>query len=231
MPTSKDYVSDVRRVVVPYLAPNSAFSRWCDRIDWTARNRKIFAREYGAWVTAFPAALARLTANVRDDASRSYLSSILDEELGSGVPGRCHSLLLREVFVRLGLTKEECLAPHRFRQTDSLLEGMMILYGNSRLAIAIGAQFALEHQAVSMILKLKSTLTRAVRQAGNLPYFRIHLKAEPKHAKAMRLCLSQYVRTDAQLRECVRGAERFLTLINSFWERISEETLDAPRAH
>src|SRR6185436_9035656 len=104
--------------------------------------------DYHYWVSQFPRILSRLVANVRDEETRSFLTQILFQELGEGIATQRHAVLLRDLLKRLGVSRHDLDSAPRFDETAHLVSGMERLYGHSSLPRALGAQYALEHQAV-----------------------------------------------------------------------------------
>jgi pyrroloquinoline quinone (PQQ) biosynthesis protein C len=198
------------------------------RRGWSHAEVRIFAPEYYAWVSNFPHILSLLTARVRDDESRSFLASILAEELGNGTARERHAQLLRRCFIGLGLPSWTLDRAPYLRSTTRLVRDMRLLYAGGSVARALGAQAAFERQAVPMIEKLHAGLARFVRGGEASRYFEVHMVAEPRHARLMAGCLRRYVRAPKDRREAASGAVTLSLLLGAFWDAMDRECAKLP---
>ena len=220
-------------------ALNNGFYR-----DWMARRFDIealavFARNYGAWVKAFPDALANLVLSTGDLEAKGEYVKTLYSEMGYGHSDKVHWVLLdaffRELSTQLGhpgrldrerLEREVELQP----ATRALVEGELELYG--RADLAFGAQLALEWQAYTMVRQLYEG-ARNYASAWKNPddfheaceYFYVHIgAAEKEHKEESLKAVRRYAKDDQSIARIQQGYRNHLELIAGFWNRLHEAT-------
>ncbi|PCH94949.1 MAG: hypothetical protein COB85_05050 [Bacteroidetes bacterium] len=214
---------------------NSFYDLWLDR-KLSFRELEIFARNYGAWVKAFPDSLAILFTTIEDPIAKIEYVNTLYSEMGYGQPDKVHWKLLDQFWADLAnqLGEPERLNRERLEKevsiikfTTELIEGERELYGGSR-EIAVGAQLALEWQAYSMLRKLyegaqnyKGLWKDPDGFYESCEYFYAHLGAAEKEHKVESLnAVKQYLVSEQSTKEIIDGFNDHLNLIANFWEGI-----------
>jgi len=194
---------------------------------WTFGDVRTFGPEYLHWITAFPGILAKGVSNARDDDTRAFLTEILFEELGRGRREYRHSNLFWRFLRDLGVTYFSTTP--RLPETRALIRGMGDLYSHRRVATMLGAQYALEHQAVPMIASMFAGVRPLLRDITrtDIMYFELHTASEPLHARVMRRCIARYVGSPADTSSALRGARGVLNLITNFWDALNRHCTNA----
>lgn len=187
---------------------------------------RAFGRDYHYFIDAFPRCLASLASAPVDAKSRAVLSQILYEETGAGTPDESHAALFGQILRSLGMTSEELALRPKFDETTSLVSGMVHLYGHEDVLQALGAQYALEKQAVGMIEDMALAFQRI--HPGPMPYFTVHMDAEPNHHQWMKDCLLGFASEPDEFDRVEKGAIELLDLLENFWDRLAE-VCETPR--
>ena len=211
---------------------NSFYRDWMSR-RLTVEELEIFARNYGAWVRAFPDALAILVAASGDVPIKAEYVKTLYSEIGYGNPDKAHSILLDAFFEQLAqqLGQETRFKRSRLEgdiellsSTKALIEGEQALYRDDRTSI--GAQLALEWQAYTMVRKLYDGARNYLPLWPDpdgfheaCEYFYAHIGAAEKDHKQESMFAATRSATDEEsLQNIIDGYDRHLDLIAAFWE-------------
>ena len=140
---------------------NAFYDAWESR-RFSIGELKVFVRNYGAFVEAFPAALARLIVGTENVSARTEYAKTLFSELGYGQASKAHSVLFYSFFEALadklhhpGELSRSCLIDEiaLLPTTIDFINGEQRLYA-SAVTVAAGAQLALEWQAYTMLRRL-----------------------------------------------------------------------------
>jgi pyrroloquinoline quinone (PQQ) biosynthesis protein C len=193
---------------------------------WPLAWVRVFSPDYFDFISMFPNCLVQLLAQL-DGNDRTVVAGILFQETGCGDEAKSHSKLFTEVLARIGITDEELSASPRHEVTNQLTSGMRHLYSGSDKLIALGAQYALERQAFSMIANLDQIFAslQELEDQPRMEYFSIHLKDEPEHMRLMRTCVKRYLVDDASAERIKSGGEKLLNLLNNFWAEMHKQVL------
>lgn len=224
-------------------AVNNVFYR-----EWTSRRFSIeelqlFARNYGAFVRAFPDALAILLATTDDLEAKTEYAKTLYSEMGYGNPTKVHSVLLDTFLAELArkmghehkldrvvLNKDIELLP----TTRAFIEGEQQLYGDAQMSF--GAQLALEWQAYTMLRKLYDGARNYLDLWSNpdefheaCEYFYAHIGAAEKDHKDESLhAVKRYAVDEESLAKIKEGYLRHLDLLFNFWKGLYDEIAKLP---
>jgi pyrroloquinoline quinone (PQQ) biosynthesis protein C len=194
---------------------------------------EIFARNYGAWVKAFPDALAVLVTTTDDLEAKTEYVKTLHSEMGYGDSTKVHWVLLDSFFAQLAgkLGFDSRLERGRLEErltllntTLELVEGERELY--SRPDEAFGAQLALEWQAYTMLRQLYEGARCYLPLWSNADefhevceYFYVHIgAAEKDHKRESLNAVMRYAGDDERLNCIVRGYSRHLEMVATFWQ-------------
>ncbi|HKQ60131.1 MAG TPA: iron-containing redox enzyme family protein [Candidatus Polarisedimenticolaceae bacterium] len=194
---------------------------------------EVFARNYGAWVKAFPDALAVLILSTDDFEAKGEYVKTLYSEMGYGQAAKAHWVLLDAFLAQLaeklghasrldrrGLEQRLDLLP----TTVALIHGERELYASGDRAF--GAQLALEWQAYTMLRQLYDGARNYIALWDEpdtfhecCEYFYVHIGAAEKDHKDESLhAVRRYARDAASIARIVEGYERHLELIADFWD-------------
>jgi len=202
---------------------NNKFFQHCRRRRLTLSKLKELAPDYYHFIRTFPKCLAALVSAVTEEDSRFFLTGILFEEMGSGVPSGAHFKLFSRLMEGLGVASNELAAGPHFDETSLLASGMMHLYTSEDLLVALGAQYALEKKAIVMIASMRDGFLGIREALGvSMEYFDVHMVAEPKHHQLMVECVNRYLVSDREVQRLMAGARQLLDLFEPFWNRFLE---------
>jgi pyrroloquinoline quinone (PQQ) biosynthesis protein C len=192
--------------------------------SWPLAWVRVFSPDYFYFISTFPHCLRQLMAKL-DGNDLTVIAGILFQETGCGVETKSHSKLFAEVLARIGIPDEELSASPRHEVTNQLTSGMRHLYSGSDKLIALGAQYALERQAFSMIANLDRIFAsmQELEDQPRMEYFSIHLKDEPEHMRLMRTCVKRYLVDAASAERIKSGGEELLNLLNNFWTEMHKQ--------
>ena len=188
---------------------------------WPLSWVRVFSPDYYYVISSFPKCLGQLVSSLDSD-DAAVVADILFQETGCGDPARSHSRLFAIILGKLGINNEELDASPHHKATNELTSGMRHLYSDPDKLFALGAQYALERQALSMIENLDNIFTN-MRELINEPkseYFLVHLKDEPGHMRLMRNIIKRYLVDEASCERIQHGGEELLSLLHNFWSEM-----------
>lgn len=211
---------------------NAFYKEWMSR-RFSIEELQIFARNYGAFVKAFPDAVAILIVATKDLEAKTEYVKTLYSEMGYGNPAKVHSTLLftflNELARKLGYENRlnfEALAAttELLPSTRALIEDEQALYGDEEMSF--GAQLALEWQAYTMLRKLYdgarnylSLWSEPDQFHEACEYFYAHIgAAEKDHKEESLKAVSRYAVDQHSLDRIVEGYNRHLDLLFNFWQ-------------
>jgi len=164
----------------------------------------------------FPNFLSHLTALLPSLAQKTFVSQILYQELGEGIPHRAHEVAFLDCLKEMGISEDAIHHAPIFRETTEL----MTLYRDSstNLELALGMLFATEVADLAIITGLHKLIKG--RLGGAIPlWVKLHVEQEPDHVQASTatLCVAiKGVDSDKVLdfaRDCAQAWHRFFTAI------------------
>ena len=221
---------------------NVFYHEWISR-RFSIEELQLFARNYGAFVRAFPDALAILLTTTDDIEAKTEYAKTLYSEMGYGNPAKVHSVLLDNFLAELAskmghehtldraaLNKSTELLP----TTRVLIEGEQQLYGDTQMSF--GAQLALEWQAYTMLRKLYDGARNYLdlwsdpdEFHGACEYFYAHIGATEKEHKDESLhAVKRYAIDQESVAKIEEGYVRHLDLIFNFWKGLHDEIANLP---
>lgn len=221
----------LREITSDPALENDFYDKWMSEI-FSIEQLEVFVRNYGAFVKAFPNAMATLIGTTDDLEAKSEYVKTLYSEMGYGNPTKAHSVLFKVFFNELSkkLGENGRLDPDRLEQememlptTRELIDGEQELYSDSQMAF--GAQLALEWQAYTMLRKLYDgarnylplwSVADEFHEACE--YFYTHIGAAEKDHKEESLnAVRRYARDEQSLAPIIDGYHRHLKLFADFW--------------
>ena len=228
----------LREITSDPALENDFYNKWMSEI-FTIEQLEVFVRNYGAFVKAFPDAMATLIGTTDDIEAKSEYVKTLYSEMGYGNPTKAHSVLFKVFFNELSkkLGENGRLDPDRLEKeievlptTRELIDGEQELYGDPQMAF--GAQLALEWQAYTMVRQLyegarnyTSCWSNADEFHEACEYFYVHIGAAEKEHKDESLhAMRRYARDEESIARIHRGYREHLSLIAGFWNGLYEST-------
>lgn len=218
---------------------NTFYEQWEGR-RFTIDELRLFVRNYGAFVEAFPAALAALIINTSDVEARTEYAKTLFSEMGYGHAAKAHSNLFygffNELALKLGergqLERSLLVERNNLLSTSvAFIDGEHRLYSSPDPAVAVGAQLALEWQAYTMLRRLYE----GARNYKDLwedqdsfheacEYFYAHIgEAEKEHKIESLQAARKYAVDDRSLEAIREGFGEHLDLIADFWNGLASQ--------
>jgi pyrroloquinoline quinone (PQQ) biosynthesis protein C len=221
----------LREITSDSALENDFYNKWMSEI-FTIEQLEVFVRNYGAFVRAFPNAMATLIGTTDDLEAKSEYVKTLYSEMGYGNPAKAHSVLFKVFFNELSnkLGENGRLDPDRLEEevemlptTRELIDGEQELYSDSQMAF--GAQLALEWQAYTMLRKLYDGARNYLPLWSNpdefheaCEYFYTHIGAAEKDHKDESLnAVRRYAVDEQSLAPIIDGYHRHLKLFTDFW--------------
>jgi hypothetical protein len=135
-----------------------------------------------------------------------------------------HYWLFRKALTTSGIAEEQIGQAPRFAESRNLVDGIDRLFVVDDLPVALGAGYALEAQADSMIKGLHIGFRQFRLEGSNVEFFDVHRRDEPAHKEYVRKCLLADPALQGRGAEIARGARELLGLFAALWERIHKET-------
>ena len=198
---------------------------------------EIFVRNYGAFVKAFPDALAALILATDNSEAKTEHVKTLYSEMGYGNTEKLHSVLFDNFFSELSrrmgyesrldrarLMAEIPLLP----STEEFLSKEQDLYATTNVRIGVGAQLAQEWQAYTMLRQLYDGARNYIDLWPKpdefheaCEYFYVHIgAAEKDHKEEAITAAMQYADDEAGLAEVTVGFNSLLEIFANFWEGV-----------
>jgi hypothetical protein len=133
-----------------------------------------------------------------------------------------HQLFERAIAHSQRLPSDVAERQELFPATLNLIAEMKHLYGHNDIVVALGAQYALEKQALGMIVGVAAGFSDIMNRKSE--YFAVHLKQEPEHHEKMRQCLGRYLRGTDDIVRAESGARVLLDALNVYWTSLDERS-------
>ncbi|XVQ07074.1 TenA family transcriptional regulator [Spirillospora sp. CA-255316] len=168
----------------------------------------------------FTTFLARCVATLPDVASKSAITTILNQEAGGGKADRAHEVIYVDSMARSGFDPSVVTGSAPFPETEALVAGYE--EASKDRWSALGFIFATEVTDLLMV----STIGAAVRQVsgvGDNEWIDIHVQQEPEHVEEAEHALMDGLGA-ADSARIIQHAERMWELWTAFFDRLSVET-------
>ena len=221
----------------PALA-NAFYRTWMTR-EFGIEALEVFARNYGAWVKAFPDALAILITTTDDLQAKEEYVKTLYSEMGYGDASKAHWVLLDGYFQRPAERMSHASRLDRERlerkldllpTTRELVQGERDLY--AQRGPGFGAQLALEWQAYTMVRQLYDGARNYLHFWSDpddfherCEYFYVHIgAAEKDHKEESLSAVRRYTLNQESIDRIAQGYEAHLELIARFWAGLHQAT-------
>ncbi|MFD0851121.1 TenA family transcriptional regulator, partial [Actinomadura adrarensis] len=168
----------------------------------------------------FTTFLARCVATLPDVASKSAITTILNQEAGGGKAEQAHEVIYVDSMARSGFDPSIVTGSAPFPETEALVAG----YEEASLErwSALGFIFATEVTDLLMV----STIGAAVQRVSGVTdneWISIHVEQEPEHVEEAEHALMDGI-GPADEAEIIKHAERMWELWTAFFDRLAVET-------
>ncbi len=179
----------------------------------------IFIGQWWHPLHYFPTFLARSVAALPDIASKSFITTILNQEAGEGNPHRAHETIYVDSMERAGFSKAQASEMAPFPETAELVAGYERASGE-RLS-SLGFIFATEVADLAMVSGIGTAVERATG-ATELEWVNIHVQQEPEHVEqADQSMLPTFSASEESL--VMDSAEEMWRLWIAFFDRLERE--------
>lgn len=191
-----------------------------DSLDLTKGQAAILIEQWWHPLHYFPTFLARCVAVLPDIASKSAITSILNQEVGGGDPGRAHEVIYLDSMRRCGFDPGRISGAGPYPQTTALVEGYRTATGTRESAL--GFIFATENTDLLMVSSIGKAIERTTGISDN-EWVAIHVAQEPDHVEeANHALLADF--TAGQERAVLDAADEMWRLWTAFFDRLAIET-------
>ena len=172
----------------------------------------------------FPVFLSRHIAVTPTIAAKTFISKIIWQELGEGVPERAHETIYIDTMNAVGFDNGEFVEREQLPATAALLKGYAEAARTGYLK-SLGYLFATECADLAMVGSI-GVAVRKLTGAARLPWVDIHVQQEPDHTESVGDVLESDLSPED--RETVRqAAEEMFTLWCNFFSAIAK-AIDQP---
>ncbi|HEY6797358.1 MAG TPA: DUF3865 domain-containing protein [Kineosporiaceae bacterium] len=229
-------VHELAQSVYHHPALDNAFYGLWRSAELPAERVEVVARNFYAQVapTADRIATVFLRMAADDVAARAETVENLVDELGGGVPGKVHVVLLKDFFSAL-LTRLHGrevrfadLDPTILPATERLIREGALLFGHEQVQVGVGALLAQEWHAYPQLVYLYEGARNYLRHFDleefhqHCEYFYVHIGAAEKEHKIQSLSTSAALcRTPEHLEALEHGFTRYLDLLADFWQELA----------
>jgi pyrroloquinoline quinone (PQQ) biosynthesis protein C len=168
----------------------------------------------------FPTFLARCVSVLPDIASKSAITTILNQETGAGVVSRAHEVIYVDSMDKAGFDRNEVSGTEPYPETVALVDG----YRDASAAreSALGFIFATENTDLLMVSSIGKAIERTTGVTDN-EWVAIHVEQEPDHVEEANHALMADF-TAEQEDAVLSAANEMWALWTAFFDRLVAET-------
>jgi pyrroloquinoline quinone (PQQ) biosynthesis protein C len=189
----------------------------------TELNREQVGVFLGQWwypLHYFTTFLARCVATLPDTASKSAITTILNQEAGGGRADQAHETIYVDSMAKSGFDPSIVTGSAPYPETSALIDGYRD--ASDQHWSALGFIFATEVTDLLMVSSIGAAVQRVSGVADN-EWVRIHVAQEPDHVEEAEHALPEgFTREEEDA--ILRHAERMWELWTAFFDRLSIET-------
>jgi pyrroloquinoline quinone (PQQ) biosynthesis protein C len=196
------------------------FFRAVDSLDLTKEQAAVLIEQWWHPLHYFPTFLARCVAVLPDIASKSAITSILNQEVGGGDAAQAHEVIYLDSMRRCGFDSGRISGADPYQETAALVEGYRTAT-NTREA-ALGFIFATENTDLLMVSSIGKAIERTTGITDN-EWVAIHVAQEPDHVEeANHALLADF--TAEQEQAVLEAADEMWRLWTAFFDRLAIES-------
>ena len=194
-----------------------AFFRAVDTAELTKEQAEILIDQWWHPLHYFPTFLARCVAVLPDIASKSAITSILNQETGGGDVTRAHEVIYVDSMDRSGFDRERVTGTAPYPETAALVDGYR--RASEAHESALGFIFATENTDLLMVSSIGKAIQRTTGVTDN-EWVAIHVEQEPDHVEEANHALMADL-TPAQEEAVYRAANEMWQLWTGFFDRLA----------
>jgi pyrroloquinoline quinone (PQQ) biosynthesis protein C len=196
------------------------FFRAVDRLDLTKEQAAVLIEQWWHPLHYFPTFLARCVAVLPDIASKSAITSILNQEAGGGDAARAHEVIYLDSMRRCGFDPGRISSAAPYPETEALVEGYQA--ATTTREAALGFIFATENTDLLMVSRIGTAIERTTGISDN-EWVAIHVAQEPDHVQeANHALLADFTAEEEQ--SVLQAADEMWRLWTAFFDRLALES-------
>jgi pyrroloquinoline quinone (PQQ) biosynthesis protein C len=169
----------------------------------------------------FPFFLSSCISHIRIMEIQTFISDILYEELGCGLPEDSHLRLYEETMTNQGYDPKAVTQSKPFAATEALINGYK--QASKKQNTALGFLYATEVADLAMVSSIGAAVgNNTNRKIAELPWVDVHIRQEPNHVNKVNSSLTVEL-TELDETEIIASAKQMWKLWIGFFEEISEK--------
>jgi pyrroloquinoline quinone (PQQ) biosynthesis protein C len=169
----------------------------------------------------FPTFLSRLISVVPDIETQTFISRILWQELGEGLPQYAHEKIYIETIHHTGFVAEQVTRAEPLASTRYLVKGYET--ASEDYLTGLGFLYGTEVVDLPMVATVGELMKRCSGKR-DLPWVNIHIAQEPDHVESSSKTLEPSF-TEEERHRIIRSAEEMWRLWIDFFKSIKNEVL------
>ncbi|MEV4706156.1 iron-containing redox enzyme family protein [Actinoplanes sp. NPDC049316] len=198
---------------------NHAFFEAVDRAELTREQAAVLIEQWWHPLHYFPTFLARCVAVLPDIASKSAITSILNQEAGGGDVRKAHEVIYADSMARCGFDRARVTGTAPFPETAALVDGYR--RASEQRESALGFIFATENTDLLMVSSIGKAIERTTGVTGN-EWVSIHVEQEPEHVEeAGHALLADFTAEEED--RVYHAADEMWRLWTAFFDRLAAE--------
>ena len=199
---------------------NHPFLHMFSKNETKEYNFSLFS-EFYYFIRHLPFYIAGMAINTRDEKVLREIVVNVAEEVGEREKTP-HLEIYRTFLSKIGITMDEINGYQCNKKTLQIDEGVRNLYTQCNIIEAMGAMFALETMSSKMVKLLNDGLKLQGLDAKTRLFFEIHIISEVGHSNGVYNSIGSYLTDEQNIILFNRGVERFMSLIEDFWDGVAE---------
>jgi pyrroloquinoline quinone (PQQ) biosynthesis protein C len=188
--------------------------------DWDRDKAAVLLGQWWHPLHYFPTFLARCVAVLPDIASKSAITSILNQEAGGGKESMAHEVIYADSMSQAGFDRAAVTGTEPFPETAELVAGYE--RGSAEWKSALGYIYATETTDLLMVSSIGQAVAAVTGGADN-EWVRIHVQQEPDHVEEAEHALLTGFSPEVEA-AVLAGAEEMWQLWTKFFDRLVAET-------
>lgn len=161
--------------------------------------------------------------------NRAYVAQTVNEELGSGIPERVHSVLLLDALTQCGLDKNEILF-YPTIELDAVFESLKqrLLSTKTDHEIAgffLGFELLAEHN-INHVFECLHPTACTREELRQTDYFQEHFQVEPEHIRRAITMGMSSCSGDREIKAMLDTYHHGISFWNDFWKVVHQDALE-----
>jgi pyrroloquinoline quinone (PQQ) biosynthesis protein C len=196
------------------------FFQAVDSTELTKEQAGVLIGQWWHPLHYFPTFLARCVAVLPDIASKSAITSILNQEAGAGVVARAHEVIYVDSMDKCGFGRDLVTGSAPYPETAALVDGYR--RASEAPESALGFIFATENTDLLMVSSIGKAIERTTGATDN-EWVSIHVEQEPDHVEEANHALMADF-TAGQEDAVYQAANEMWQLWTAFFDRLAAES-------